>query len=115
MVRWQSLVKLLTLAIWSNPLRVWTWLISVSQRVLIRSGLVCKVLSSICSDISAENSDIGEELSDFRVGEEELGDNSKVLDGFLSLGSSSLLVNWSRSALEVLLVRFSIDFAGVCS
>lgn len=79
------------------------------------SSLVGSVLSSIGGDISSENGNIGKELSDFRVGEEELGDNTEVLDGFLSLRLGSLLVYWCGSALEVLLVRLNVNLAGVYS
>lgn len=84
-----------TLAIRADPLSIGTWLIGIAEGVLMGSSLVGSVLSSIGGDISSENGNIGKELSDFRVGEEELGDNTEVLDGFLSLRLGSLLVYWS--------------------
>jgi hypothetical protein len=100
-------------AIGTDPLGIRTGFICIPEGSLIWSSFSGSLLSSICSDVSTNDCNVREEFSDFRIGENELAKDAKVVYGLLALAPGLVLGCGWRGALHILNVCLRIELGGM--
>lgn len=69
------------LSIGTDPLLGWGFLVDLVELVLLRSRLVGSLGGGSSKDVSANESEIVQDLSEFRVGDEKSNQHSEVSGG----------------------------------
>lgn len=75
--------------------------VDLAQLVLRRLDLAGSVLCGIASNVSQENSSVGEELPELAVGDEQSAEGAQILEGFVPMLLRCLLIDRRSWGLRI--------------